>query len=65
MTQKSKRQLEYTISTHAIEHLTPSQEAIRLCRQMSEGKLDADSAVAALLHQYGLRGLDMRSDGTL
>lgn len=31
MTQKSKRQLEYIASTHAVERLTPSQDAIRLC----------------------------------
>ncbi len=54
MTQKSKKQIEYTLATHAIERLVPSKAAIRLCGQMADGKLDADSAVAALLRQYGL-----------
>lgn len=54
MTQKAKKQIEYTLATNAIEHLTPSKRAIQLCNQMSEGKLDADSAVISLLRQYGL-----------
>lgn len=56
MTQKARKQMEYTLATNAIERLTPSQKAIRLCKQMSEGKLDADDAVASLLSQYGLLG---------
>ncbi len=31
MTQKSKKQIEYTLATHAIERLVPSKAAIRLC----------------------------------
>lgn len=54
MTQKSKQQMEYTLATHAVERLVPSKAAIRLCEQMSEGKLDANAAIAALLRQYGL-----------
>ncbi len=56
MTQTGKQQMEYTLATHAIEHLVPSKAAMRLCGQMSNGKLDANSAVAALLRQYGLAG---------
>ena len=56
MTHKAKKQLEYTLATNAIERLSPSQKAIQLCKQMSEGKLDADSAVVSLLSQYGLLG---------
>lgn len=55
MTQKSKRQLEYIVSTHAVERMAPSQDAMRLCEQISDGKLSADAAVEALLRLYGLK----------
>lgn len=55
MTQKSKRQLEYIASTHAVERLPPSQDAIRLCEQLSDGKISADAAVEALLQLNGLK----------
>lgn len=54
MTQKSKQQIEYTLATHAVEHLVPSKATILLCEQMSDGKLDANAAITALLRQYGL-----------
>lgn len=54
MTQKSKKQIEYTLATHAVERLVPSKEAIRLCGQMADGELDASAAVAELLRKYGL-----------
>lgn len=55
MTQKSKRQLEYITSTHAVERLTPSHDAMRLCEQLSDGKISADAAVETLLRLYGLK----------
>lgn len=55
MTQKSQRQLEYTVSTHAVERLAPSRDAMRLCEQISDGKINADAAVEKLLQMYGLR----------
>lgn len=55
MTQKSKKQIEYTLATHAVERLTPSKEAIRLCELISDGKMSADRAVDTLLSQYGLK----------
>ena len=55
MTQKSKRQLEYIASTHAVERLTPSQDAMCLCEQLSDGKISADAAVETLLRLYGLK----------
>ncbi len=55
MTQKSKRQLEYVASTYAVERLTPSQDAMRLCEQLSDGKISADAAVDVLLRLYGLK----------
>lgn len=55
MTKKSKEHLDYTLATLAIEHLTPSNEVLRLCAQVSEGTMDADTAVMTLLRQYGLK----------
>lgn len=54
MTQKGKEHLNYILATLAIEHLVPSREALRLCAQMSEGTMDADTAVLTLLRQHGL-----------
>ena len=58
MTQKCKEHLDYTLATLAIEHLAPSREAVRLCTQVSEGKMDADAAVLAILRQHGLKKVD-------
>lgn len=55
MTQTGKKHLEYTVSTHAVERLKPSKDAMRLCEQISDGKISADAAVEALLHLYGLK----------
>jgi len=53
-TQKGKDYLNYVLTTLAIENLVPSHEAIYLCTQMSEGKINADTAVQALLRQFGI-----------
>ena len=55
MTQKSRKQLDYALSTQAIENLFPSKEALRLCEQVSSGRISTDEAVASLLQQYGLK----------
>ncbi len=52
MTKKSKEHLDYTLATLAIERLAPSNEALRLCAQVSEGTTDADTAVVTLLRQH-------------
>lgn len=52
MTNKSKEHLEYTLATLAIEHLTPRNKTLRLCTQVSEGTMDADTAVMAVLRQH-------------
>lgn len=54
MTRQNKQKIEYTLATHAIEKLTPSKEAIRLCEQVSGGSIKADAAVASILKRYGL-----------
>ncbi len=55
MTQRSQQQINYTLATHAIEKLTPSKNALRLCEQISDGKMSADTAITEILRQYGLR----------
>ncbi len=55
MTQKNRKQLRYAVSTHTIERLRPSKEAMRLCEQVSSGTLTADAAVAAVLKRHGLK----------
>lgn len=55
MTQKSRKQMDYALSTQAIENLFPSKEALLLCEQVSSGRISTDEAVASLLQQYGLK----------
>lgn len=55
MTQKAKKQIAYTLATHAVERMTPSKEAVRYCEQVSSGKLSADQAVENLLKQHGVK----------
>ncbi len=55
MTKRSQQQINYTLATHAIEKLTPSKNALRLCEQMTDGRMNADAAVTAILRQYGLK----------
>ena len=52
MTEKSKEHLDYTLATLAIEHLTPSNGTFQLCTQVSEGTMNADTAVMAVLCQH-------------
>lgn len=53
MTQEVTKQMKYTLTTHMIEKLTPSRNALDLCEQIAAGKMSADAAVIALLKQYG------------
>lgn len=55
MVEKRSGQVEYTLATHAIENLIPSREALRLCSRLSQGEIDVNSAIQAVLNQYGLK----------
>lgn len=57
MTTHDKKHLEYTLTTHAVERLVPSKEAIHLCKRMARGTIDADAAVASILKSHGIRGI--------
>ncbi len=54
MSKKAEKQVAYTLATHAIENMKPSRDAVRLCRQMADGKLRADEAVSLLLRKHGV-----------
>ena len=54
MTSKTKKQIEYTLDTMAIENLVPSDDAVSLCEQISDGRITVSSAVSALLEKYGV-----------
>ena len=55
MTPTAEKQLSYNISTHAIERLAPSKQALDCCRQIAEGKTGADQAVQQVLKGYGFQ----------
>ena len=55
MMKRNQQQIRYTLATHAIEKLTPSKSALRLCEEVSNGSMTADAAVAAVLQQHGLK----------
>lgn len=52
MTMEASKQIEYSLSTLAIEQLYPSKEALQLCEQMSDGKISTDAAVAQIINKY-------------
>lgn len=61
MDSKERRSMEYVLTTHAIEKLTPSETAVGLCRKVTKGTVSADAAVSALLKEYGVK--PMRAHG--
>lgn len=46
--------VKYTLASHAMEHMRPSEDCIDLMQKMSDDKISADDAVTALLKKYGL-----------
>ena len=60
MADMRQQNIKYTLSTGAIERVTPSKEAVRLCEELSKGKVSADAAVAAIKEKYGLVGREAR-----
>lgn len=57
MTREASKQIQYCLSTLAIEKLHPSDEAISLCEQMAEGQISTEAAVEKLLRNYGLQSI--------
>lgn len=56
MSNKTIENLKYSIATHAVEKLMPSQEAIRICKRVAEGRISGDKAVEQIKRNYGLDG---------
>ena len=54
MTQKAQKNVNYTLSTHAAEHMTPSQKALFLCEEIADGRISGNAAVKELLRHYGI-----------
>ncbi len=51
---EGKNNLKYTLSTQAIEKVTPSKDALSLCEKLSAGKVSANSAVEIIKQKYDL-----------
>lgn len=58
MSVKDNRNVKHTLSTQAIEGITPSRQVIRLCKKLSDGTVTADAAVEAI--KSGLIGERLR-----
>lgn len=56
MTDKAKSNIRYTITTHALEKMTPSKEAVRLCERIAAGQISTDQAVNEIVRNYRLNG---------
>lgn len=54
MIRSAQQNMKYTLSTQAIERITPSKDALRLCEKLSDGKLSANAAVDAIKQKYGV-----------
>ena len=53
--EERKKYLKYAVATHTIEKLFPSEDALRLCEQVSDGVLDANDAIESILKKYDLK----------
>ncbi|MGE4277499.1 MAG: hypothetical protein AB7E30_10050 [Lawsonibacter sp.] len=60
MADSMQQNLKYTLDTGAIERVAPSKDAVRLCKNLSKGKVSADAAMATLKLKYGLVGREKR-----
>ena len=50
-----EKQMNYIVSTLAIEDLTASDTALRLCREMDQGTLSIEEALEKILSYHGIR----------
>lgn len=54
MTRKAKDNVNYTVATHAAEHMPLSSETITLCERIADGHITGDAAVAEILRRHGV-----------
>ena len=52
MTKKIQKNIDYTLATFAVENLSPSKEAMELCRKNAEGKITLDNAIKLIKERY-------------
>lgn len=52
MTEKTRKNIDYTLATFAVEGLRPSEEAIKLYIKMEEGKLSLADTLAAIERKH-------------
>lgn len=56
MTERTKRNIDYTLGTFAVEGLRPSKDAIRLCERMGDGKITLQEAIREIERKHGVAG---------
>jgi hypothetical protein len=49
--------IRYSLATFAVEKLVPSKDAIRLCRDTANGKIDIEHAVRVIKEKYKPSGV--------
>lgn len=54
MTRETQKNINYTLSTLAIEGLTPSKETVKLCEKMSDGEIELEDVLFAIRKKYNL-----------
>ena len=52
MKKQIKENIEYTLSTFAIEHLVPSKDAIHLCEENAKGNISVEAAIQEIKDKY-------------
>jgi hypothetical protein len=52
MTKEIQKNIDYTLSTFAIEKLKPSKVAIELCRKNAEGSISLENAIQEIKNRY-------------
>lgn len=52
MANKVQENIDYTVSTFAIERLKPSETAIELCRKNAEGSISLENAIEKIKKKY-------------
>ena len=56
MTKRVKENIDYTLSTFAVEGLRPSKEAVKLYSEMGEGKRSLADTLKAIERNHGVAG---------
>lgn len=56
MTERTKQNINYTLSTFAVEGLKPSKEAVKLYEKMDDGKLSLADTLKAIERNHGVAG---------